>query len=88
MAEQNTGKTEEPRNGNNSEDNKNAKLVRMLEKPQEMQLDNLTTKLTNETDQLTLKNGSINLRNYQRVRSEDGRGSARSKFVQKGQNLC
>ena len=77
MAEQNTGKTEEQRNGNNSEDNKNGNLVRILEKPQQTQLDNLTKKLTKKTEQLTLKNGSINLRNYQRVRSENGRGSGR-----------
>ena len=59
----------------------------MLEKTQETQLDNLTTKLTKKTEQLTLKNGRINLRNYQRVRSEDEIGSGRSKFVQKDQNL-
>lgn len=46
MAEQNTRQTEEPGNGNNSGDNRDAKLVRMLEKAQEQQLDNLTTNLT------------------------------------------
>lgn len=46
MAEQNTRQTEEPSKGNNSGDNRDAKLVRMLEKAQEQQLDNLTTNLT------------------------------------------
>ena len=46
MAEQNTGRTEEPSDGNNSQDNANYNLVRMLEKAQEKQLDNITTKLT------------------------------------------
>ena len=32
MAEQNTRRTEQPSNGNNSKDNGNANLVRMLEK--------------------------------------------------------
>ena len=46
MAEQNTARTEEPSDGNNSQDNANDNLVKMLEKAQEKQLDNLTTKLT------------------------------------------
>ena len=47
MAEQNTARTEEPSDGNNSQDNANDNLVKMLEKEkQEKQLDNLTTKLT------------------------------------------
>ena len=45
MAEKNTGRTEEPSDGNDSQDNVNDNLVRMLEKAQEKQLDNLTTKL-------------------------------------------
>ena len=56
MAEQNTGRTEEPNDGNNNpQDNANDKLVRMLEKAQEKQLDNLTTKLT-ETLSRSLSN--------------------------------
>ena len=46
MAEQNTGRTEEPSDGNNPQDNVNDNLVRMLGKAQEKQLDNITTKLT------------------------------------------
>ena len=46
MAEQNIERTEKPSDGNNSQDNSNADLVRMLEKAQEKQLNNLTTKLT------------------------------------------
>ena len=44
MAEQNTRRTEEPSDGNNSQNNANDNLVRMLEKTQGKQLDNLTTK--------------------------------------------
>ena len=56
MAEQNTGRTEEPNDGNNNpQDNGNDNLVRMLEKVQEKQLDNLTTKLT-ETLSSSLSN--------------------------------
>ena len=56
MAEQNTGRTEEPNDGNNNpQDNGNDNLVRMLEKAQEKQLDNLTTKLT-ETLSSSLSN--------------------------------
>ena len=46
MAEQNIERTEKPSDGNYSQDNSNADLVRMLEKAQEKQLNNLTTKLT------------------------------------------
>ena len=46
MAEQNTGKTEEPIDGYNPKDKVKDDLVRMLEKVQEKQLDNLTTELT------------------------------------------
>ena len=46
MAEQNIERTEKPSDGNYSKDNSNAELVRMLEKAQEKQLNNLTTKLT------------------------------------------
>ena len=56
MAEQNTGRTEKPNDGNNNpQDNGNDNLVRMLEKAQEKQLDNLTTKLT-ETLSSSLSN--------------------------------
>ena len=44
MAGQNIGGIELPSEGNNSQDNAN--LIRMLEKAQEEQLDNLITKLT------------------------------------------
>ena len=54
MAEQNTGRTEEPSNNNNSNDNGNTNLTRILEKAQEKQHDNLTTKLT-ETLSSSLK---------------------------------
>ena len=43
MAEQNRGRTEESSDGNNPQENANDNLVRMLEKAQEKQLDNLTT---------------------------------------------
>ena len=46
MAEQNIERTEKPSDGSYSQDNSNADLVRMLEKAQEKQLNNLTTKLT------------------------------------------
>ena len=46
MAGQNIGGIELPSEGNNSQDNTN--LIRILEKAQEKQLDNLITKL-NET---------------------------------------
>ena len=49
MAEKNTGRTEEPSDGNNSQDNTTDILVRMLENAQEKQLDNLSTKLTETT---------------------------------------
>ena len=56
MAEQNTGRTEEPNDSNNNpQGNANDNLVRMLEKAQEKQLDNLTTKLT-ETLSSSLSN--------------------------------
>ena len=55
MTEQNIGRTEEPSDGNNPQDNANGNLVRMLEKAQEKQLDNLTTKLT-ETLSSSLSN--------------------------------
>ena len=45
MAEKNTGRTEEPNDGKNLQNNENDNLVRMLEKAQEKQFDNLTTKL-------------------------------------------
>ena len=41
-----TGRTEEATDGNNSQDNTNDNLVRMLGKAQEKQLNNLTTKFT------------------------------------------
>ena len=46
MDEKNTGRTEEPSNGNNSKHKTNASLVRMLDKAQEKQLNNLTSKST------------------------------------------
>ena len=46
MAEQKTGRTEEPGDGNNSHDNANYNLVRMLEKAHGKQLGNFITKLT------------------------------------------
>ena len=46
MVEKNTGRTEEPSDGNSLQDNANDNLVRISEKAQEKQLDNLTTKLT------------------------------------------
>ena len=55
MTEQNIRRTEEPSDGNNPQDNANGNLVRMLEKAQEKQLDNLTTKLT-ETLSSSLSN--------------------------------
>ena len=55
MAEQSVGRTEEPSDGNNPQDNANNKLVRMLEKAHEKQLDNLTTNLT-ETLSSSLSN--------------------------------
>ena len=55
MAEQSVGRTKEPSDGNNPQDNANNKLVRMLEKAHEKQLDNLTTNLT-ETLSSTLSN--------------------------------
>ena len=64
MAEQKTERTEESGDGNNSHDNANYNLVRMLEKAHGKQLGNFTTKLT---ETLISKNGSSNLRNYQRV---------------------
>ena len=44
MAGQNIGGIELPSEGNNSQDNSN--LIRMLEKAQEKQIDNLITNLT------------------------------------------
>ena len=46
MVEHNRRRTENPSNGRNSEDNGNANLARMLDKAQEKQHNNLTTKLT------------------------------------------
>ena len=46
MAEQKTERTEESGDGNNSHDNANYNLVRMLEKAHGKQLGNFTTKLT------------------------------------------
>ena len=46
MAEQNTGRTGEPIDGNNPKDKAKDDLVRMLEKVQEKLFDNLTTELT------------------------------------------
>ena len=46
MAEQKPGRTEEPGDGDNSQDNVNDNLVRMLEKTQGKQFGNFTTKVT------------------------------------------
>ena len=46
MAEHNRRRTENPSNGRNSEGNGNTNLARMLDKAQEKQRNNLTTKLT------------------------------------------
>ena len=46
MVEHNRRRTENPSNGRNSADNGNANLARMLDKAQEKQHNNLTTKLT------------------------------------------
>ena len=88
MAEQNTGRTEEPNDGNNNpQDNANHKLVRILEKAQEKLLDNLTTKLT-ETLSSSLSNMvatifKITKGSGKRMQKDQ----VRSKFIQKGQNL-